>query len=187
MIILVKNDNAFNQDLHIILLEIKNERGNIEMQVRDFMNYHVCTATPTTTVKELLSIFEKNSIGCVPVVDCNGNLLGIVTDGDLVRFLSPQAKVYLSYYMTYVNEAETIEEVLIKKINTPIIEIMMKKNIKTLSPDDDFESAIRLISKHHFKKIPVVNGAGRVVGIISRRDIIHHLSKKTVEKESIPI
>ena len=54
---------------------------------------------------------------------------------------------------------------------------MVKKNIQTLSPDDDFEDAIRLISKHHFKKLPVLNGAGRVVGVISRGDIIHKLSK----------
>lgn len=157
------------------------------MQVRDFMNYHVFTATPTTTVKEVLSIFEKNSIGCVPVVDSKGNLLGIVTDGDIVRYLSPEVKVYLSYFMTYINEAETIEDVLRNKMNTPIIEMMVKKNIKTLSPNDDFASAIRVMSKHRFKKLPVTNQAGRVVGIISRGDIIHQLSKKTVEKEIITI
>jgi CBS domain-containing protein len=70
-------------------------------------------------------------------------------------------------------------------MNTPIEEIMVKKNIKTLAPDDDFESAIRLISKHHFKKIPVVNGAGRVIGIISRGDIIHNLSKSILTEEPI--
>jgi CBS domain-containing protein len=55
----------------------------------------------------------------------------------------------------------------------------------SLTPDDDFESAIRLISKHHFKKIPVVHGAGRVVGIISRGDIIHNLSKSIFKNETV--
>jgi CBS-domain-containing membrane protein len=42
-----------------------------------------------------------------------------------------------------------------------------------------------LISKHHFKKLPVINEAGRVVGVVSRGDIIHNLSKKIVETEQL--
>jgi CBS domain-containing protein len=149
------------------------------MQVRDFMIRNVYTATPSTTVKELISILETKRIGGVPVVDDRGNLVGMVSDGDVVRFLSPQeGKVCLAYYISYVEEAQKIEDVLKEKMHTPIEEIMVRKNIKTLSPDDDFESAVRLISKHHFKKLPVVNGAGRVIGVISRGDIIHNLSKK---------
>lgn len=156
------------------------------MRVRDFMIHNVYTAAPSTTVKELISMFETKRIGGVPVVDDKGNLVGIVSDGDIVRFLSPhEEKIILAYYFTYVEEAQKIEEVLIEKMNTPIGKIMVKKNIKTLSPDDDFESAIRLIAKHHFKKLPVVNGAGRVVGVISRGDIIHNLSKTIAEKKLV--
>ncbi len=156
------------------------------MQVRDFMIRNVITAKHSTTVKELISILECNRIGGVPVVDDQGNLVGIVSDGDIVRLLSPhKEKLYLAYYVTYVEEAQKIEDVLRERMNTPVEEIMVKKNIKTLAPDDDFESAIRLISKHHFKKIPVVNGAGRVVGIISRGDIIHNLSKSIFNEESV--
>ena len=156
------------------------------MQVRDFMIRTVITAQHSTTVKELISILATNRIGGVPVVNDKGNLVGIVSDGDIVRFLSPhKEKVYLAYYVTYLEEAQKIEDVLRDKMNTPIEEIMVKKNIKTLAPDDDFESAIRLISKHHFKKIPVVNGVGRVVGIISRGDIIHNLSKSIFNEESV--
>ena len=156
------------------------------MQVRDFMIRNVYTATPSTTVKELISILETKQIGGVPVVDDRSNLVGMISDGDIMRFLSPQeGKVYLAYYISYVEEGQKIEEVLKEKMNTPIGEIMVRKNIKILAPDDDFESAIRLISRHHFKKLPVVNGAGRVIGVISRGDIIHHLSKRIFENELI--
>jgi CBS domain-containing protein len=154
------------------------------MQVRDFMIHNVVTVKQSATVKELISILETNRIGSVPVVDDHGNLIGIVSDGDVVRFLSPnKEKVYLAYYITYVEEAEKIEDVLRERMNTLISKIMVKKNIKTLAPDDNFENAIREISKHHFKKIPVVNGAGRVIGIISRGDIIHNLSKAIFNEE----
>lgn len=155
------------------------------MQVRDFMIYNVFTISPTTTVKELISVLETNRIGGVPVVDNKGILVGVVSDGDIVRFLSPEKqKLYVAYYLTYVQDAEELEYVLREKLNTPVEEIMVKRNIKTLSPDDDFESAMRMLSKHHFKKLPVINGAGRVVGIISRGDIIHNLSKKIFDEAS---
>lgn len=154
------------------------------MQVRDFMIREIITAKESTTVKELISILETHRIGGVPVVDDQGNLVGIVSDGDIVRFLSPHKdKIYLAYLVTYIEDAQKIEDVLREKMNTPIKEIMVKKHIKTLAPDEDFESAIRLISRHHFKKIPVVNGAGRVIGIISRGDIIHTLSKMISTEE----
>lgn len=153
------------------------------MQVREGMNYHVYTAAPTTTVKELLSIFANKGISGVPVVDFKGRLLGIVTDQDLIEFLSPEEKVYLSYYFSYIHDTESIEEVVWKKMNTPIIGMMMKKNIKTLSPGDDFDRAIKLLSKYHLNMLPVVNEERIVVGIISREDIILHLTKKSLEKE----
>ncbi|MEG6532069.1 CBS domain-containing protein [Caldibacillus thermoamylovorans] len=154
------------------------------MQVRDFMIYNVYTVTPSTTVKELISILEKYRVGGVPVVDEKGLLFGIVSDGDIVRFLAPDhQKQYFdfAYYFLYVQTDEKYENIIREKMNTKVEHIMVKKNIKTLSPDDDFETAIQLLSKHHFKKLPVVNGAGRVIGIISRGDIIHHLSKQISE------
>lgn len=152
------------------------------MQVRDFMIHKVLTVTSSTTVKELISILESNRIGGVPVVDDNGHLVGIISDGDIVRFLSPDKQnSFLAYYLNYVQHDHKLGVILREKMNTPIEKIMVKKNIKTLLPHEDFESAISLISKHHFKKLPVVNGAGRVIGIISRGDIIHTLSKKIFE------
>jgi CBS domain-containing protein len=163
----------------------KKHEGDLNMQVRDFMIYDVCTAIPTTSVKEVLAIFEKNKIGGVPVVDGKGNLAGIVTDGDIVRFLSLQEKVYFTFTMAYVGETEPIEKVVKQRMNTPISEIMVKKNLKTLSPDDTMENALSLLSKHHFKKLPVVNGAGRGVGIISRGDVINRLAKMTTDSLTI--
>ena len=58
------------------------------MQVRDFMIHKVYTVKPSATVKEVVTLFETERIGGVPVVDDQGNLVGIVSDGDIVRFLS---------------------------------------------------------------------------------------------------
>lgn len=181
--------STYNLQLGVIettrLSNKKIHEGDLNMQVRDFMIYDVYTVTPTTSVKEVLGIFEKNEIGGVPVVDRKGNLVGIVTDGDIVRFFSLQEKFYFTYSMAYIGDIEPIEKVIKQRMNTQISEIMVKKHIKTLSPDDTLEGALSLLSKHRFKKLPVVNGAGRVVGIISRGDVIKRLAKMTTDQITI--
>ena len=127
--------NLWNTAERIIVNLSNNERGNNNMQVRDFMIYNVFTAKPSTTVKELISIFESKRIGGVPVVDNKGNLVGMVSDGDIVRFLSPtKEKIHVYHYLTYFEIDESVEDVLREKMDTPVSEIMVKKNIKTLSP-----------------------------------------------------
>jgi CBS domain-containing protein len=153
------------------------------MQVRDFMITKVITAKPSFTIKEILMLFVSNRIGGVPVVDDKEHLIGMVSDGDVLRYLTPKPRNIISlYYLVYADEAEKLEEVLEAKLDTPVKVIMTKKNLETVSPDDDFEKTMRLLSQNHFKKLPVLNGAGRVIGILSRGDLVYNLSKKIISQ-----
>ncbi|RFB13538.1 CBS domain-containing protein [Bacillus sp. HNG] len=144
------------------------------MKVRDFMITNVFTVKPSNTIKELLLILKTNRIGGVPVVDDKGHLVGIVTDGDVLRYLTPKPIGIAG--IVYLIEDGELEDVVREKLDTPVKEIMTKRNLLFVSPDDDFESTMRLLSKHRFKKLPVVNGAGRVIGVISRGDIINNIT-----------
>ena len=107
------------------------------MKVRDFMITRVFTVKPTNTVEELLNILNTNRIGGVPVVDDRGNLLGMVSDGDVLRYLSPKPLGIAG--LVYVIEDGEMEDVLLEKLKTPVKAIMTKRNILSASPDDDFE------------------------------------------------
>ncbi len=156
------------------------EEGSI-MQVRDFMITKVFTVQPSCTIRELLKVFNSNRIGGVPVVDHKGNLVGMVSDGDVLRYLSPKPQEIIGLFtQVYLIEEEKLEDVLEAKLDTPVEEIMTKKNILSVSANEDFESTLRLLSRHHYKKLPVVNGAGRVIGVLSRGDLINNLSNQIV-------
>ncbi|WP_042459951.1 CBS domain-containing protein [Neobacillus dielmonensis] len=148
------------------------------MKVRDFMITKLFTVKRNTTVKELLQVLNSNRIGGVPVVDDNGHLAGIVSDGDVLRYLAPKPLGFTG--LIYIIEDGEIEDIIKEKLHTSVKEIMTKRNVVSVSPDDDFEEALRLLSRHHYKKLPVVNGAGRVIGVISRGDIIDNISKKII-------
>lgn len=149
------------------------------MQVRDFMITKVLTVKPTCTIKDLLAILYTNRIGGVPVVNEAGNLIGMISDGDILRYLSPKPVGFAG--LVYIIEDGEMEDVLREKLQTKVKDIMTKKNILYVSPEDDFETAIRLLSKHHFKKLPVINQAKRVVGVLSRGDIIQSIAAKMLE------
>ncbi|MFB4475460.1 CBS domain-containing protein, partial [Oceanobacillus caeni] len=145
----------------------------------DFMITKVYTIKPSNTVKDLLNILKTNRIGGVPVVDDRDQLLGMVSDGDVLRYLSPTPMGIAG--LVYIIEVGEMEDVLREKLNTPVKEIMTKRNLIYVSPTEEFETTIRLLSKHRLKKLPVVNGAGRVVGVLSRGDIINNIYEQIID------
>lgn len=148
------------------------------MKVREFMIRDVVTASPSYTVRDLLILLHENNIGGVPIVDKFGNLIGIISDGDLLRYLAPK-RIGIAG-LVYVIEDGEIEDILKEKLNTPVKEIMTKRNVISVLPDDEFDEAMHILSRHHFKKLPVVNQTGRVIGIISRGDIIDSITEKLI-------
>ncbi|MFC2947964.1 CBS domain-containing protein [Virgibacillus sediminis] len=146
------------------------------MQVRDYMITKVFTIKPESTVRELLHILHSNRIGGVPVVDDRGNLTGMVSDGDVLRYLAPKRLGVAG--LIYMIEDGEIEDVIQEKLDTQVHTIMTRRNLLSVPPDEDFESTLQLLSRHHYKKLPVVNGAGRVIGVLSRGDLIHNVMEK---------
>ena len=153
------------------------------LKVKDFMISDVISVKPDATVKELLKLLTKHHIGGVPVVDNQNKLTGIVSDGDIMRYLAPkEGSVHDFIYGIVREEGETEQEVLKEKINTTVDKLMHKKQIYTLKKEDTLEKAIQILSQHHFKKLPVLDLDGKVTGIISRGDVNNNLMKILSEK-----
>lgn len=162
-------------------LEVKPETTT--SLVKDFMIRDVVSINPDATIKDLLKLLTKHRIGGVPVVDLENKLIGMVSDGDIIRYLSPkEGSVHDFIYDLVVDEGETEQEVLKEKIGTTVDKLMKKDHIYSLREYDTFEKAINILSHHEFKKIPVMDLDGKVTGIISRGDINNTLIKMLSEK-----
>src|SRR3954451_3615882 len=152
------------------------------MQVRDFMVRDVISVSPESTVRDVMSIFVEKKIGGVPITKKDGTLCGIVTDGAIIRAIKPLDRRIHDYFsfITYI-AVEDRQVHLSEIINREIIKFAKTHGIMTVHPEDDLEKVVDILSKHHFKKLPVVNGANRVVGVISRGDVIRNIQQKIVE------
>ncbi|MFD0048723.1 CBS domain-containing protein [Actinomycetes bacterium NPDC127524] len=153
------------------------------MLVNEIMIKNVFTAHPEQTIKELLTIMIENKIGGVPVIDENGKLLGMISDGDILRHISPRKQTIHDYFLhiTVIPDV-TLSTAVKTSLQQPVSRLLNNRKIVTLSQEDDLSKAVSLISKHHFKKIPVVDTENRVVGVVSRGDAIRMIYKDIIEK-----
>ena len=145
------------------------------MLVKDFMIKDVYVMEKNETLKALLELLVEKKIGGVPVVDKDNKLVGIISDGDVLRALKPTT--YVGYYYFF---KEKLDDNLLEEANLPIKKLM-RKRVVTIDEDADLEESLKLLAGHHFKKIPVVNENKEVVGIISRGDMIKKLREKLLE------
>ncbi|MDO3412546.1 CBS domain-containing protein [Saccharibacillus sp. CPCC 101409] len=151
------------------------------MKVRDFMIKDVHTVNQDATLANVLQLFVAKRINGAPVVDSEGRLVGMVSDGDILRHINPQRQtVYDMFSYVIVSQPEELAEALAYKVHGAAKKIM-KKNVQAVSPDQDLEEALGILAKHHFKKLPVVNDKKEVVGVISRGDLLKQIADRIAE------
>jgi len=153
----------------------------------EIMNREVITITKDKSIQELAKLFLKNNISGVPVVDKENILQGIVSETDIVNFLKNDDRylpfiVYPVYnYFDYnpdlfVNNYEKNRKAL---SNTKVEEIMhtwVKKAKK-----DTMESEIAaIIGDNKVNRVPIVDDENKVIGIITRSDLIKSMIKNSI-------
>ncbi|MCB9223471.1 MAG: IMP dehydrogenase [Crocinitomicaceae bacterium] len=115
------------------------------------------TLSTDALVEDALRLMEENSIGGIPIVDKDNNLVGIVTNRDL-RFE--------------------------KEIKRPIVEVMTSKEIITTKEGTTLKDAEAMLQRHRIEKLPVVDSNNKLVGLITFRDIIKVKEHPTSCKDS---
>ncbi|HET7627475.1 MAG TPA: CBS domain-containing protein [Bacillales bacterium] len=154
------------------------------VEIRDFMIRDVVTVRKESTIRHLLKTLVSNKIGGVPVVDEEQKLIGMVSDGDVLRALTPREQTIFDFYtITYVLEKQELDDNFRSTLRAPVERIMTKRNLYYVYPDDEFRKVLKILARHRFKKIPVINRAERVIGVISRGDVLRYISTQLLEEE----
>ncbi len=159
----------------IVPIDEASTPGGSSMQVEKIMNPKVVWASPTTTYKELVELLLAHEISGVPVVDDAGVLLGVVTEADLLARSAfagerPRALAVLADVLS------AREHHWVTKALGWTAADMMSRGVVTCSPVTEVHTAARLMLDHDITRLPVVLD-GRVVGIVSRRDVLQALAR----------
>jgi CBS domain-containing protein len=147
-----------------------------EPLIADVMVTDVVTVTPEMGIKELAELLRDKHIGGAPVVNDEDELIGIVTEGDL---MAVDADLHFPHYiqfldgLIYLESTKKFEERLKKAVAANVRDIMTA-DVHTVHPDDLVRKAATLMADHGFDRVPVEEG-GKVVGIVGRHDVLKAL------------
>lgn len=149
------------------------------MLVKDIMTKNVITVSTEDSVEKCAKLLMEGNYSGLPVIDQNDKLVGIVTEGDLIKRASrikAPAALELLGGIIYLDSPTKFMEELKQAMSNQVLG-MMSKNVITIGPGDSVEKAATLLIEKNIKRLPVVEG-DRLVGIISRRDIMSYLYPK---------
>ena len=145
-------------------------------KVSDVMTREVITVTEGTSIKDLCSILSEHRISGVPVVSETGDLVGIVSEKDVVAhqvaglepdFVDPDLYELIS--SKYLGHDE-----LARGQSRMYVEEIMNRTVITVAPDISIEEAAHILLENRRRRLPVVEG-GKVVGIVSAHDFLRAL------------
>ena len=147
--------------------------------VREYMDSHPVTVPPDASVEEVARLMGERELHGLPVVDSDGRVMGIVTENDLV-IGDEEGDLHIPHYVELFGGLVFLEplrrfEQRLKKAVAATAEQMMTAEPRTVAPGDDVHAAARVIVETGHNRIPVVED-GRLVGVISRADIVRALA-----------
>lgn len=136
-----------------------------DITVKDVMTTRVVAVRKDASFKEMASMLRSSKISAFPVLDDSGRVIGVVSEADMLVKEAVQADgTSLMAALRHVHEDE-------KSAGITAGELMTVPAI-TIGPDAPVAEAARLMYDKRVKRLPVVNRAGHLVGIISRVDVL---------------
>ncbi len=156
------------------------------MLIKDIMVKDVITLKKDDTLVEVVKKFSKHDISGAPVVDDEKNVIGILSETDILNSLkshstdvelvytSPPVMSILGLRFIETSKDKEAQEIF-EEIGSIKVSEMMRSNVKTVESDESIREVIKIISSGRINRVPVVKG-GKLVGIVTRGDILKHLS-----------
>ena len=124
------------------------------VRAKDVMSKKVMTLKPDLRVVDVIKLLAEHKVTGAPVVSDDMNLLGMVTEKDILMMLLYDKNI----------KAKTVAD-------------LMTKEVIFFTEEDDLMEIFKILVENNFRRVPILSN-GKLTGIVSRRDIIHFLSEK---------
>jgi CBS domain-containing protein len=150
------------------------------MTARDLMTTAVVAVTPDTSTRTIARLLVDHGISAVPVIDANGAPLGMVSEGDLVGRSEPDRENRRDWWLALLAEGEAIHPDFLASLDRAdvIARDVMAAPVVTVVETTPAPEIARILATYRIKRVPVLR-EGRVVGIVSRADLLRAIAAES--------
>jgi CBS domain-containing protein len=142
----------------------------------EIMDADVPTVSPEADARAAIELLAQTDMGAIPVVDEDRHVVGIVSESDLI-LSDEESDLHLPHYLNimggvvFIGSMKGFEERLNKAFATKVSELMTADPVVART-DDDAETVAKTIADKHHNHLPVVDGDGRLAGLVTRADAL---------------
>jgi len=154
------------------------------MKAADMMTTNLVTIGPDTSVRDAAWTMLTYRISALPVVDPEGKLVGIVSEGDLLHRVEAGTEHRRSWWYRFNMSAQVLAREFVKEHARKVSDVMTSEPV-TVGPDTPALDIAELIETRRIKRVPVV-AHGKLVGIVSRADFLCALTGVGPQAEAAP-
>src|SRR5262245_49657901 len=144
------------------------------MKAFDVMVCNVITVGPDATVQEVADLLLQHRISAVPVVSAGGEILGIVSEGDLINRPETETSHRKSWWLDALASNETLATEYVRSHSRKVADVMTT-DVISAAPETPGAEVAALLEKNRIKRVPIVEN-GRLVGIVSRTNLLQGLA-----------
>ena len=144
------------------------------MKAADVMVSNVISVGSQASVQEVADVLLRNRISGAPVIGPDGELIGIVSEGDLMRRPEAGTERRHSWWLGLLTSSQGLASDYIKSHSRKVVDVMTPR-VVTATPDTPVRDIAALLEKHGIKRVPIVTD-GKVVGIVSRANLLQALA-----------
>lgn len=157
----------------IISLSIRKIKNNKEKNItlENIMKKDVYYVMENDSILNVLQEIVKHKVSGVPVLNNEGNIVGFISDGDIMKYLSTSHPLFTNVYslMVFLSDENKFDNKLNSLMNSKVKDIM-KKKVVTIDIHTSLEDVCKILENKHMKKAPVLEN-GKMVGVINRSNI----------------
>jgi CBS domain-containing protein len=150
----------------------------MSLTAADIMTRDVTTTRPDASVAEVAKLLSDNEISAVPVCDTGGKVVGMLSEGDLLRPVGSESTTKRASWLNLLAEGTDLAPAFLEAISLPnrgVRNLMITPAI-TVPADASVSDMADLMLRHHIKRLPVLRD-GKLVGIVSRADLVRTLAR----------
>ena len=158
--------------IYSLALRYAQERRSQQVPIAEVMTRDVVSVKPDADIHEAIRLLSEKGVGGLPVVDDDHGVVGVITEADVLCMLGVERKHGFKDLIRHV-----LGDPCLKQQREGKVRDFMTSPAVVVRSDQDTLEAARLLEQRRIKRLPVVDERNRLVGIITRADIVKAVAK----------